>query len=136
MVSVRAEERHAWSPWLIADVVEAGEGSRLVGRLSPDPRIWTMWVAAYALLICASFFALVFGLTQVWLGQAGWVLCVVPVSLVLCGILYWGSLVGQSLGAQQMGEVVGFCRSVLGERTGDYPPSSSSAEASGRPAGA
>lgn len=101
-ITVGRGERHFWSPFLIGDLYAEGAGSRLIGRFSPDPAIWTMWAAGYGILLCSSFFALVYGGARLMLGASAWVLLVIPIAMLLAMVLYWGSMVGQTLGAEQM----------------------------------
>ncbi len=99
-------ERRIWSPWLSVTAEDGdGGGSVVRGRFGPHPAVWTL----YMFFAFALGFALLVGAT--W-GYAQWAMEItpwawysIPVILVLGALLYGVSLVGQRLGAAQMGSL-------------------------------
>lgn len=100
---VPEEEQRVWSPWLsvTADDGSAG-GSRILGRFSPHPHVWTL----YMFLAFGLGFALLVGVTwgyaQWAMGERPWALLSLPLGVVFAGALYAVSLAGQRLGHEQI----------------------------------
>jgi uncharacterized integral membrane protein len=83
-------------------VVEMRDGERTLGRFSPHPNVWTMFMAVYILLALAALGGLSYGMVQYTLGQSPWSLWIVPAAVALFGFVYGATLIGQGLGAEQM----------------------------------
>jgi len=98
-------ERRLWSPWLSITTDDRGAVSLLKGRFAPHPSIWTL----YLFLAFALGFALLVGLSwgyAQWVMQSTpWALLSLPAAVMLGGLLYLVSVVGQRLGAQQMDQL-------------------------------
>ena len=95
-------DRRFWSPHLSVHVSETEAGSQILGRFSPRPEIWTMFMAIYAVVAFGIFAAAIFGYVQWALGSTPLALIVVPVGVVVIACLHTVSLVGQSLSSDQM----------------------------------
>ncbi len=108
-MTVPREERHFWSPSLDVDVVAEEGGSLLRGYFGPQPNVWTMYLAMYAVLILVAGAAVLIAISQWILGMAPSVLLALPLCLVLAAILYLASLSGQRISASQIEQI----RSVL-----------------------
>jgi hypothetical protein len=95
-------ERRVWSPWLSITADDRKNGSLLRCRFAPHPNVWTL----YLFLAFALGFALLVGTTwgyaQWATDHTPWALVSVPVIVVLGGLLYLASQVGQKLGSEQM----------------------------------
>lgn len=115
-LTVHPRARHYWSPWLIAEVAPSEQGSVIIGRFSPNPAIWTMWAAAYAILACGFAFAALYGVFVLLVEGFTPILLALPVAIILAIALYAGSIVGQSLGMPQMREIHGFLERELEAR--------------------
>lgn len=102
VVQMRDGERTFWSPYLNLEVEDEPDGSAIVGRFSPHPNVWTMFMAVYILLVLAALGGLSYGIVQYTLGQAPWSLLIVPAAVALFGFVYGATLIGQGLGAEQM----------------------------------
>jgi len=102
---VTDEVRRVWSPWLSVTVERRSDGSVLRGRFGPHPGIWTL----YAFLAFGLGFALLVGTTwgyaQWAIERTPWALLSLPLVLLLGGGLYFASIVGQRLGAEQMDQL-------------------------------
>ncbi|MCA9303525.1 MAG: hypothetical protein KC996_05330 [Phycisphaerales bacterium] len=105
MLVIPPARRHFWSPWLHLEVYEAAEGSSVQGRFSPNPSVWTGIMLAYIALCTLIFFASIFGFAQLIMQRSPWALSLLPVFLIVGGLIYWGSLVGQKLANDQMHEL-------------------------------
>jgi hypothetical protein len=95
-------ERRVWSPWLSVTADDRKDGSLLRCRFAPHPNVWTL----YLFLAFALGFALLVGTTwgyAQWATEGTpWALVSVPIIIVLGGLLYLASQVGQKLGGEQM----------------------------------
>jgi hypothetical protein len=81
-----------------------------LGRFGPDPHVWTLYVALYAVAVFGAFVCLAFGISQWVAGGSPWVLYLSPLSVVLAGLVYGAAYVGQGLGSDQMYRVRVFLR--------------------------
>jgi hypothetical protein len=95
-------ERRIWSPWLSVTAEERVGGTIVHGRFAPHPNIWTL----YLFLAFGLGFALLVGTTwgyaQWATERTPWAFVSIPVVLILGAGLYLASLVGQTLGREQM----------------------------------
>jgi len=97
------EENHFWSPQIVAEVRASDDGGTLLMcRFGPDPYVWALYLLLYATILLSAFFALLFGFVQLSLGQTPLALYLAPGALVLAGLVYGASFVGQGLGSEQM----------------------------------
>jgi hypothetical protein len=99
---VPVQERRVWSPWLSVSAVERDGATVLKGRFAPHPSVWTL----YMFLAFGLGFALLVGLSWAYaqwvLERPPWALLSLPAALILGAGLYAASVLGQSLGAEQM----------------------------------
>ncbi|MGB8223152.1 MAG: hypothetical protein WCF10_11235 [Polyangiales bacterium] len=102
VVQMGDAERTFWSPYLNLEVDDEPDGAAIVGRFSPHPNVWTMFMAIYILLALAALSGLSYGIVQYTLGQTPWSLLTVPAAIALFGFVYGATLIGQGLGAEQM----------------------------------
>jgi hypothetical protein len=107
------EERRIYSPQLTVDVRRSDEGSLVKARFGPDPHVWTMYVALYAVAVFGAFVCLAFGASQWVAGQQPWALYLTPLSLVLAGLVHGAAYVGQGLGSEQMYRVRAFLETAI-----------------------
>jgi hypothetical protein len=99
---VPLEERRVWSPWLSVTAFERDGRTFLMGRFAPHPHVWTLYMFLAFGLGFALLVGLSWGYAQWVLEQPPWALLSLPVVVILGGGLYGASVVGQSLGAEQM----------------------------------
>jgi len=107
-----------WSPQLSALVSASGEGTRIKARFGPHPHIWGLFLAGYAIGILLSAACLLFGLVQLFLAMTPWGLWLLPLALLITGLTYGASYVGQGLGAGQMHDLRTFLDRALREAKG------------------
>jgi hypothetical protein len=122
VVQMRDGERTFWSPYLNLEVEDEPDGSAIVGRFSPHPNVWTMFMGVYILLGFAALGGLSYGVVQYTLGQPPWSFLIVPGAVALFGFVYGATLIGQGLGAEQMYTMRSLvdraCVDALGRRVG------------------
>lgn len=96
------ERRSVLSPFLNLELTDVEGGAVLRGRFSPHPNVWTGFLAIYGLLTMAGLVCAMYGLSQVWVGEPGWILLGVPVSIGLIAFVYGAAVIGQGLTADEM----------------------------------
>ncbi|MBL4634429.1 MAG: hypothetical protein JKY56_11185 [Kofleriaceae bacterium] len=105
--------RHFWSPVLNIEIREEEGESSLHGRFSPEPNIWTGFMAMYGVLVMVALVGSVVGLSQLSLGSLPWGLYLVPASLIMGAFIYGAAFIGQGLSAEQMYEMRSFVDDVV-----------------------
>jgi len=95
-------EQRFWSPHLSAQLSPTETGTQLFARFSPRPEIWTMFIAIYFVVAILMCLAAIVGYVQWSLGYFPSAVWLIPAGAVMIAALHFGSLVGQSLSADQM----------------------------------
>jgi hypothetical protein len=96
-------DRHFWSPRLAVYVEDTPGGAHLHCRLQPEPDVWTLFLAMYALSAIGLITGIFYGYSQWILDSTPWAAFVgIPVSLVVGTGMYLGAIAGQKLGHEQM----------------------------------
>jgi hypothetical protein len=116
ILEIRDEDQHFWSPHLGLKVLppeNEGGPSVLKGRFSPNPGVWTLFVAIYALLGIAAMGGFVYGMAQWGMGEGPWAFLVIPGAFGLAAFTYGAAFIGQGLGAEQMFFLRSFTERVL-----------------------
>ncbi len=67
---IRQEDRHFWSPFLRLSIIEESGVVMLRGKHGPNANVWTMFTALYAAISIVGVMALIFGMSQLRLGQS------------------------------------------------------------------
>lgn len=102
-VSIRESDRHFWSPFLNLIVEQRGGGvSSLSGKYGPNINVWTMFLAAYAVLFIAGTAGFFIGTSQMQIEQpvTGFYL---TAGCVIGAMLFYGvGLLGRRLAHPQM----------------------------------
>ncbi|MEM7227713.1 MAG: hypothetical protein AAF432_02755 [Planctomycetota bacterium] len=98
---VRESDRHFWSPQLKVIVHETVDGTSLTGHFGPNSNVWTMFMAAYGMVIISAIFGVFFGLSQVVLGDSPTGLLCIPIAIVLVVLIYVAAGIGQRVGYDQ-----------------------------------
>ncbi len=110
VVAFKQEHRHFWSPWLVLDLETRDDAdgagiTRVIGRFSPHPTVWTGYTFTYLALGVIAFFSSVFAFSQHSLGGSPSSLWGLLASAVMAAGLLWSSWVGQRLAREQMIEL-------------------------------
>jgi hypothetical protein len=113
ILNVPEEDQHFWSPQLSLDFESHREGTLVRGLFAPHPSVWTMYVAAYAILGFSGIIALLFGTSQMSLGMSATALWVLPFAGILAALVYGTAWIGQRLSRQQMDELREFIDDAL-----------------------
>jgi hypothetical protein len=94
--------REFWSPWLDAYIEPNEAGTRVCGRLTPHPSIWTGYVSGYAFLAFAMLAGGALGFTQLTVKHSPWGFWIMPVAGLLAAALYGSAFIGQRIAHEQM----------------------------------
>ncbi len=105
MLVIPPADRHFWSPWLHIEVHELNSGSLIHGRFSPNPSVWTGFMLSYIALATLIFFATMFGVAQWMMDKPPTTLKLIPIMVIIAGLMYWASLIGQRIANAQMHEL-------------------------------
>jgi hypothetical protein len=100
--TISKQDQRFWSPHLSVQLSETDSGSSLLGRFSPRPEIWTMFMAFYFFAAFAACGAAIYGYAQWALGGAPWALIGIPIGIVVILVLHVASMIGQNLSSDQM----------------------------------
>ncbi|MFN0246422.1 MAG: hypothetical protein ACKV2T_05915 [Kofleriaceae bacterium] len=107
IITVPADKRHFWSPWLTVEIEPRSTGSKLSALFSPHPSIWTGYMFGYLGLGIVVMFSLIFAGSVAMTDGGGspWSLWVAG-GAVMCGIgMWWASSIGQRLASTQMDDL-------------------------------
>jgi hypothetical protein len=115
ILNVPEEEQHFWSPQLSLDFEGHRDGTLVRGLFAPRPSVWTMYVAAYAMLGFSGIIGLLFGTSQMSLGMNASALWVVPFVGVLAAMVYGTAWIGQRLSRSQMLQMRDFINKALSD---------------------
>ncbi|MCK5375698.1 MAG: hypothetical protein KAJ97_01370 [Acidobacteria bacterium] len=99
---VPGHEQRVWSPWLSVTTEEGGDGAVLKGRFAPHPSVWTLYLFLTFALGFALLVGISWGYAQWVMEQTPWALLSLPGAIILGGLLFLASVLGQRLGAEQM----------------------------------
>ena len=119
------DQMHIWSPQLSIVITPQSKGSQLRARFGPHPHVWALYLACYAVSILLAIGCAMFGISQLVLGHTPWALYLTPVAILLAGLVYGASYVGQGLGSAQMCELRHFLSQTLEKpapRVEGHPP--------------
>ncbi|GMV44570.1 MAG: hypothetical protein AMXMBFR64_62860 [Myxococcales bacterium] len=112
-VTIPAEQRRLWSPWLAFEIEETPEGSHLSGVFLPHPNVWTLWFALMAMTGFTAFAAAMYGWSQWMAEQPAWAFWALLPCAAVAAALYGGALVGQQLGVEEMARLRAFVAEAL-----------------------
>jgi len=107
------ERQHFWSPQLAMRLEEQGDETLVHARFGPHPHVWALYLACYALSALLAIACLVYGAAQWMLGTEPIALYLTPIAILIVGLVYGASYVGQGLGAAQIFELRHFALEVL-----------------------
>lgn len=126
---IARHEQRFWSPHLSVQISDRTHGSELLGRFSPRPEIWTMFMGIYCVAAVTAFAAVIYGYVQWAMGDAPWGLVGVPIGIGVIGALHAASVIGQNLSADQMtllrshlDQTIAAAFDEKGQTTGETPP--------------
>jgi hypothetical protein len=100
-----SERRWLLSPFLNLELADGPYGTRLMGRFTPAPNVWTGFMALYIFLGLCGLAGLMLGWAQTTVDEFAWGFILFPVSLGLMAFVYGAAVIGQGLTADEMYEL-------------------------------
>jgi len=108
------ERKHLWSPHLgLSLEAREGGGTRVCGRFSPAPSVWTGFMAIHGVLGMLGIGGTMYGLAEWGLGRTPWTLLSPLVAAALIAFVAGAAFVGQGLGSEEMYELRRFVDACL-----------------------
>lgn len=114
-ITIPESDQHFWSPYLNLLIDPDDSGALIDGRFGPNVSVWTMFVAAYAILSLIGSVGLIMGFSQLSLGESPGGLWVAAICLVLIAAVYGLALVGQNLAKPQMNRIREFVETTFSD---------------------
>lgn len=116
ILRLRDADRRVWSPALHLHV-DAPDGGvvQLHGVFTPSSPVWTAFLAAYLGLATVGIGTACWGGAQLVMQHPPWAFAGVPIVLVLAGLVYGASFLGQGLAAEDMHALRSFVERVADE---------------------
>ncbi len=110
MLKLPRARRSMLSPVLNLEVVEqeSGDGPVLKGRFSPQPNVWTGFMAIYGVLAMIGLGGLMFGFAKMTVEESPAAMLLAPICLALIGFVYGAAFIGQGLTTNDMYEMRAF----------------------------
>ena len=102
VLKVRPEDLTFWSPQLQVSLEpHLPSGSVVHVLIGPRPSIWSMFVASYTFWVFLGTMGVIFGFSQVSLGQPSTAMWAGPISVLAVGFTYLAARMGRKLGHDQ-----------------------------------
>jgi hypothetical protein len=103
VLKIHPSSLHFWSPQLQLSIdPHLPSGSLIHGLFGPRPAVWGLFVALYAAIGFSTLMGVIFGYSQVSLGQSGTALWSGPIGIGLAGFVYLVGRTGRQLGSDQI----------------------------------
>ncbi len=112
-INLPERRRSLWSPQLELEVEAHPDGAEVWARLGPHPHVWTMYLAAHAVVGFSGLGALMLGLSQWSIGAAPWALLALPVAAGLHAFVAGAAYIGQALASEETQRLRTFIEDVL-----------------------
>jgi len=118
MLALPQARRSLLSPVLNLEVIDHEGQPSLRGRFSPQPNVWTGFLAVYGVLGLLGLAGLMYGFAKMTVDEAPWPMLAAPAALALAGFVYGAAFIGQGLTTGEMYEMRAFVDKVV---AGDRP---------------
>ena len=101
-LKIPAEEQHYWSPEFHVTVEKNDKGALVRGVVGPKPKVWTMFMFFYSIVIVLFFLGTAMGVSQYMLGMDSPMLWSIPACIILWVLILIAAKFGQYKGKAQM----------------------------------
>lgn len=105
MIKLHRDHRSLLSPVLNLELAEHDGDLVLRGRFSPQPNVWTGFMAVYGVLGLIGVAGLMYGFAQMTVDQTPWPMLAAPICMALIGFVYGAAFIGQGLTVADMCEM-------------------------------
>jgi len=99
---IKEENQHYWSPELHITVEKTDEGTLVRGVAGPKPKIWTMFMFFYSVVIVSFVLGSTLGLSQWSLNMDAPWLWTIPASIIAWFLIVGAAKYGQYKGKDQL----------------------------------
>jgi hypothetical protein len=101
-IRIPEKDQHYWSPEMHVWVREEEKVSIIYSVIGPKPKIWTLFIFAYTVVLVSTFFGSSYGIIQYFLGIKADFLWSIPIGLSALALVYGAAYYGQLKGREQM----------------------------------
>ncbi len=116
-------ERSMLSPYLELELVGEHGHEQVHGRFSPQPNVWTGFMALFGTLALLGLAGVIFGISKMMLGEGWHWLLAGPVSVALIAFVYGAAFIGQGLSTDDMFTLRSYVQALArGDEPGSSPP--------------
>ena len=105
MIKLHRDHRSLLSPVLNLELAEHDGAAVLRGRFSPQPNVWTGFMAIYGILSLIGVAGLMYGFAQMTVDQTPWPMLAAPICAALIAFVYGAAFIGQGLTVADMCEM-------------------------------
>jgi hypothetical protein len=107
------DKQHYWSPELHISIEESLNGSIVRGVAGPKPKIWTMFMFFYSVVIVLFLFGSALGVSQWTLGMDAPWLWSIPASIFAWFLILGAARYGQTKGKNQLAILYDFVNEAI-----------------------
>jgi len=101
-IRIPEKDQHYWSPEMHVWVRAEEKESIIYSVIGPKPKIWTLFIFAYTVVMVSTFFGSSYGIIQYFLGIKADFLWSIPIGLSALALVYGAAYFGQFKGRDQM----------------------------------
>lgn len=101
-IRIPEKNQHYWSPEMHVWAREEENKTIVYGIIGPKPKIWTMFIFFYTIILVLAFFGGSYGIIQLILGIKADFIWSIPIGLVALALVYGAAYFGQYKGKEQM----------------------------------
>jgi len=112
-IRIPEKDQHYWSPEMHVWAREEENKTIVYGVIGPKPKIWTMFIFFYTVILVSTFFGGSYGIIQLILGIKGDFVWSIPLGLIALALVYGAAFFGRSKGRKQMQILNDFLKSIL-----------------------
>jgi len=101
-IRIPEKDQHYWSPEMHVWAREEEKETIIYGVIGPKPKIWTMFIFFYTVVIVTTFFGGSYGIIQLILGIKADFIWSIPIGFLALALVYGAAFYGQHKGREQM----------------------------------
>jgi len=114
-IRIPEKDQHYWSPEMHVWAREEENKTIVYGIIGPKPKIWTMFIFFYTIILVLTFFGGSYGIIQLILGIKADFIWSIPIGLMALTLVYGAAYFGQHKGKEQMLQLQNFLDATIKE---------------------
>jgi len=114
-IRIPEKDQHYWSPEMHVWAREEENKTIVYGIIGPKPKIWTMFIFFYTVILVSTFFGSSYGIIQLILGIKADFIWSIPIGLMALTLVYGAAYFGQHKGKEQMLQLQNFLDATIKE---------------------